>query len=91
MITKQANVDWKHRDSACTLPKEAIGTHESGWTIEGEIHEDWYEWVNEFSATHPEFGKVWGNFEKEVFADTEVGFAHFLQHHPPEEWDYADI
>lgn len=66
-------------------------THESGWTIRGSICEDWYYWVNEFEASHPTFGKVWGNFEDTVYADSEEGFTHFVEHHEPEEWDYWDI
>lgn len=76
---------------AHTLQPEDVGTHESGWTIIGEIHEDYYKWVNYFEAAHPEYGKVWGNFEGEVFADSEAAYNHFVEHHPPEEWDYWDI
>jgi hypothetical protein len=65
--------------------------HPDGWTIEGEVHEDYYYWVNEFKAKHPKYGKVWGDFEEEVFADSEEGFKHFYKYHTPEEWDYADI
>ena len=66
-------------------------THESAWTIKGVICEDYYYWVNYFEASHPTFGKVWGNFEDEVFADSEEAFAHFIEHHAPNEWDYWDI
>src|ERR1035437_1146856 len=48
-------------------------THTDGWTITGEIHEDYYTWVNDFSAEHPELGRVWGNFEDIVYADSEEG------------------
>lgn len=66
-------------------------THDSGWTITGEIKEDYYTWVNEFTAVHPTFGKVWGDFEIEVFADSEEAYSHFYTHHPPHAWDYQDI
>lgn len=56
-----------------------------------QIHEDWYLWVNKFEATHSIYGRVWGDFEDEVFADSEDGLNHFIKNHPPEEWDYADI
>lgn len=65
--------------------------HSDGWTITGKISEDYYYWVNDFEATHPVFGKVWGNFEEEVFADTEEGFQDFMNKHEPHAWDYYDI
>lgn len=76
---------------AFTLDPSELGEHASGWVISGEIHEDWYEWVNEFEATHPDFGRVWGNFEEVVYADSEEAFEHFYKNHPPNEWDYWDI
>jgi len=66
-------------------------THESGWTISGRLYEDYFVWVNEFEATHPFFGRVWGDFEDVVYADSEEGYADFVKNHPPEEWDYWDI
>ena len=99
MITKTFNVE---HSSALTLdPIEVTDeeyvtglhkkTHEDGWTIEGEIKEDYYYWVNDFKAEHPKYGKVWGNFEIDVYADSEEGFKHFYENHTPSEWDYADI
>jgi hypothetical protein len=32
-----------------------------------------------------------GNFQENVFADNEAGFAHFVAHHEPQVWDYQDI
>jgi hypothetical protein len=88
-------IDYNHSsfDSmARTLRPEDLGFHEeSGWTIEGEIHEDYYEWVNDFVATHPVYGKIEGNFEKEVTAECEIAHDHFVKHHPYNEWDYYDI
>ncbi|MCP4664860.1 MAG: hypothetical protein GY849_00720 [Deltaproteobacteria bacterium] len=77
--------------SAHTLSTDCIGKNESGWTISGEIKRDYDEWVNEFEAIHSKYGKVWGDFEKTVFADSEEGFNHFIENHKPEEWDYQDI
>lgn len=89
-VTKTFGVDFNSAGGALTLPASA-GLHESGWTINGEIHEDYYEWINEFEASHPQYGRVWGNFEDEVHADSEEGFAHFYANHPPSAWDYGDI
>ena len=33
-------------------------THSDGWTIKGEIREDYYYWINEFEASHPVYGRV---------------------------------
>lgn len=66
-------------------------THKSGWTITGEIHEDYVEWVNHFVATHPVYGQVSGDFEEEVHASTREAFRHFYRLHRPELWDYQDI
>jgi hypothetical protein len=46
--------------SASTIPPSELGKNSSGWTITGKIHEDYYEWVNYFEATHPDYGWVKG-------------------------------
>lgn len=71
----------KHFDSlggALTLDSSVVGVNTSGWTVKGQIHEDYYEWVNEFSASHPEYGRVWGNFETVVKATSKKSFRSFL-------------
>lgn len=96
MITKRCGKDFGLDKSrfgayALTLSPDDIGTHEDGWTIEGRIWEDYFEWVNYFEASHPVYGRVWGDFEDEVYADLQEGFDHFYEHHTPCEWDYYDI
>jgi hypothetical protein len=66
-------------------------THEDGWTITGEVHEDFYTWVNDFKASHPTLGTVEGNFEDEVVASSQKAFKDFYQKHTPNDWDYGDI
>ena len=66
-------------------------THADGWTISGVVCEDWVSWVNDFEAHHPVYGRVWGNFEDKVFADSEEGYRAFYHSHTPESWDYWDI
>lgn len=67
-------------------------THaDDGWTIEGVVSEDYYEWVNYFRASHTELGKVWGDFESTVYASSEEGFKDFYSKHTPTAWDYQDI
>lgn len=97
MITKRYGVDFSSDGGALTLPARSVGKsggwkiHTSGWAIAGDIHEDYYKWVNSFSARHSVFGCVWGDFENDVFADSEAAYNHFLDHHYPEAWDYQDI
>jgi len=71
--------------------KSSSRTHSDGWTITGDIHEDYYVWVNAFEAVHPKYGRVWGDFEHEVYADSEEAYNLFVTNYPPEEWDYWDI
>lgn len=105
MITKKAGIDFEYNNEmALTLDPWTVRpndsdvvkstcsrTHENGWTVSGYVHEDYAEWVNQFEAHHPDFGRVWGDFEEEVFADSEEGFEDFYRNFPPNVWDYADI
>lgn len=102
MITKRFGVDFHSPGGALTLEVGEVSdanpesgthsrTHDDGWTITGEVHEDYYTWVNDFEAVHPAFGRVWGNFENEVHADSEEAFADFYARHSPNAWDYMDI
>lgn len=65
-------------------------THPDGWTITGEIYNDWYSWVIEFQATHPTYGRVWRTGDT-IYADSEAGFKAFTQNHPFSQFDYGDI
>jgi len=102
-IIKKFGVDFHSEGGALTLPLSAIDEterkfsgiskrrHDSGWTISGEVQEDYYRWVNSFEAYHQKYGKVYGDFEENVVAESEEAFAHFYKHHTPYSWDYADI
>ena len=86
-------VDFNYKGHiANTLEPDDLGTHQApdGWTVEGEVHEDWYEWVNDFTATKGKM-KVWGNFEKSVYATSKRAYDDFIKYHEPKEWDYWDI
>lgn len=103
MITKKFGVDFFSEGGALTLYAHEVceehesltgqssRTHADGWTIAGIICEDYYYWVNHFEASHPVFGRVWGNFDEEVYADSEAAFQDFYARHTPEAWDYGDI
>lgn len=104
MITKKFGVDFESEGGALTLPVSAVTdlrdyeygkkysrTHESGWTITGAISEDYFEWVNDFTAVHPVYGRASGNFEGTVRFESEEAFNHFWKNHEPDAWDYSDI
>jgi|TARA_R110000851_G_scaffold1093_2_gene3805 hypothetical protein len=102
LIKKVFGIDFDSEYGALTLPTSAVAeaeefsgyhqrTHSDGWTITGYIQEDYYVWVNAFEATHELYGRVFGNFENTVFADSEEGYTHFYKNHTPEAWDYGDI
>jgi hypothetical protein len=75
---------------AHTLSPDYLGKHDNGWEVEGEIHSDYYQWVNEFEARN---GDMWvkGDFENEVCASSEEVYEEFIKLFPPEDWDYWDI
>lgn len=93
MIIKTAGKDYQYGfgHDALTLKTDVLGINESEWVITGQIHEDYYEWVNEFEAIHPKYGRIYGDFEKERIAESEEAFQHFWENHEPEDWDYWDI
>jgi hypothetical protein len=68
-------------------------THPDGWTISAKVTdwEDYFQGVENFVAMHPKFGSVSGNFDKEVVADSEEGYANFFSQHPPRRWDPGEI
>ena len=78
---------------SCKSPEDGVHSkkHKDGWTIKGRVHEDYYTWVNDFTAQHPKYGKVWGDFESKVFADSKKAFDNFYKNHKPSAWDYWDI
>lgn len=100
-VVKVFGVDFHSPGGALTLDYDDVSeadtagtgtrTHPDGWTITGEVCEDWYTWVNDFEASHADYGVVWGDFEAVVFATSEEGFRHFWRHHEPSAWDYHDI
>lgn len=66
-------------------------THGSRWTISATLNDgDGFSWINEFVATHPVYGYVKGDFDILVIASSEIGFSHFIENHPYDEWDYQD-
>ena len=62
-----------------------------GWLINLTTSYDHYEWVDCFTADHPDYGNIWGDFKTVVYADSEEGFEHFIKHHPTKYYDCGDI
>lgn len=73
------------------LPLSCIGDNESGWKVSGEIHHDWYDWLEDFEAEHPKYGRVWGNFRNNVYATSFKAYKKFMKKHPLQQEDYWDI
>lgn len=102
MICKKFGTDFNSSGGALTLSTSEvtegnesqgvhIRKHDDGWIIMGEIHEDYYAWVNKFVALHEYHGIVCGDFESEIYASSEEGFKDFYDKHTPNAWDYGDI
>ena len=79
------------KSMARTLTPYDLGHQDSGWTIEGIVYEDYFEWVNYFEASHPDFGWVKGDYEIELTGKSKKALEHFMSNHPAYEWDYYDI
>jgi hypothetical protein len=104
MIVKGFGKDFTSKGGTLTLPKDSVyagddyvngkeytRVHDSGWRITGCVNEDYYEWVDEFRASHPQYGNVWGDFQTKVYADSEEGFNHFYHNHTPNDWDRSTM
>ena len=95
---KFANDDMAHTldpEEVCENHRSLTGassrTHVDGWTISGSVCEDYFYWVNDFEACHPIFGRVAGNFEEKLVADSKEAYDAFYASHGPSIWDYGDI
>ena len=60
IIHKLFSIDFL-RYEALTLPQSSVTKdNKSGWTITGIQRNPWLTWINNFNATHPVYGRVWG-------------------------------
>lgn len=66
-------------------------THSSGWTISGKVTPGFYIFVGDFEAIHPQLGRVWGSFTKQVNASSEEAYRHFYEYHTPIPWDENEV
>lgn len=63
----------------------------SGWTIRANVCADHYLWVEQFSASHADYGWVRGDFATAVYASCRASLDHFVFNHPPFAFDSQDI
>ena len=103
LVVKKFGKDFSSKKGALTLKASEVckgkidvghfsKKHPDGWKIEGFVYGDGERfWVNEFMATHPDYLRVFGDFEYEIVCDSEEGFNNFMKNHSPEEWDYEEI
>jgi hypothetical protein len=82
--------DWVRYPDLSAKDTSYSKTHTDGWTIEGQIHNDWYSWVVDFEAVHPVHGTIQRVGNTIVGPSKEV-VDKFLADHRLEEFDYWDI
>jgi hypothetical protein len=88
--------EWEYGTSpAITLNPMCLSDRfQTGWTLRADINdESGFSWINEFEATHPEYGKVYGDLEKSLYYNSEEGLKNFVKTYKVciEFWDYKDI
>jgi hypothetical protein len=71
-VTKQRLPDGYHDPAILERHHPA-----TGWTILGAVMVDYVPWVNAFEAEHPVHGRVWGDSESEVRADSQAAYNVF--------------
>lgn len=93
LYTHKVHDGFRYKIKTCEIEDKKIftKTHPDGWTISAKINEDYYMWISNFEATHPEYGFVNGNFGTSINAFSKSALKHFLKYHKPIFWDYYDI
>ena len=62
----------------------------NGWSMLGKVHEDYFYWIEEFTA-FKDLDIVFGNFLEKVFCSSLEALEDFLENFEVERWDFADI
>ena len=79
-------------DEWCPATQRFTGwPQESGWSFRARIRTDYYAWIRDFVAWHPEHGFVFGSYEDKLTASSSAGLEAFMTAHPAHVWDYWDI
>jgi hypothetical protein len=74
--------------------KQYSRTHKNGWTISGQIVEDWVSWVPFITAFHKIYGIIYGDFSEEIIVvsdNPDKALFHFLDNNIPLVWTSWDI
>ena len=74
--------------------KQYSRTHKNGWTISGQIVEDWVSWVPFITASHKNYGIIYGDFSEEIIVvsdNSDKALFHFLDNNMPLVWTSWDI
>jgi hypothetical protein len=74
--------------------KQYSRTHKNGWTISGQIEEDWVSWVSFITAFHKSYGIIYGHFSEEIIVvsdNPDEALFHFLDNNTPLVWNSWDI
>jgi hypothetical protein len=74
--------------------KQYSRTHKNGWTISGKIVEDWVSWVPFITASHKNYGIIYGDFSEEIIVvsdNPDKALFHFLDNNMPLVWSSWDI
>jgi len=61
--------------------------HPSGWKISAKINEDYILFISDFKASHPHYGKLYGDYDKIIYAESDEAYNHFIENHPPDMHD----
>lgn len=69
-----------------------IRTFDNGWHIVGQVCEDYFTWVEKFTAYKFDGAKVLaGDYNKVIYASSEEAYNDFVKHFPPQEFDTYKI
>ena len=93
-ITRSIEIADLDLASTFTISLDVLGQTVEGWTINGEISEDYFEWCENFIAVHPVYGTVRGFREgNEVTGESDEAIDAFLAVFTPYigTFDYQDI
>lgn len=71
--------------------KQYSRTHKNGWTISGQIVEDYVSWVPFITASHKNYGIIYGDFSEEIIVvsdNPDKALFHFLDNNMPLVWKF---
>lgn len=74
--------------------KQYSRTHKNGWTISGQIVEDYVSWVPFITAFHKNYGIIYGDFSEEIIVvsnNPDKTLFNFLDNNMPLVWTSWDI